>query len=89
MNLTPIGLEGLKRAGEKLEKTAHDLARLPVPAGLGELGGVDGSAAAPADEVDLSASMVALLEARHTYEANLKLIETEDELNSHAIDLIG
>lgn len=81
MNLTPIGLDGLKRAEEKLERTAKELARLPLSAGLAELGG--------ADEVSLSDSMVALLEARHSYEANLKLISTEDELTERTIDLLG
>ncbi len=81
MNLTPIGLDGLKRAEEKLERTAKELARLPLSAGAPELGG--------ADEVSLSDSMVALLEARHSYEANLKLISTEDELTERTIDLLG
>lgn len=81
MNLTPIGLDGLKRAEEKLERTAKDLARLPLS--------VDAAQTAAADEVSLSDSMVALLEARHSYEANLKLISTEDELTGHAIDILG
>lgn len=81
MNLTSIGLEGLKRAEEKLERTAKDLGRLPLSASAGE--------GAASDEVSLSDSMVSLLEVRHSYEANLKLISTEDELAEHMIDLLG
>jgi flagellar basal body rod protein FlgC len=81
MNLTPIGLDGLKRAEEKLERTAKELARMPLSAGA------EGTAAA--DEVSLSDSMVSLLEARHSYEANLKLIGIEDELARNAIDLLA
>jgi len=81
MNLTPIGLDGLKRAEEKLERAAKDLSRLPLSADAGQL--------EAADEVSLSDSMVALLEARHSYEANLKLISADDELTRHTIDLLG
>lgn len=89
MNLTPIGLDGLKRAEEKLEKAAKELSRLPLSAGLSDASDAAAVPTALADEVSLSDSMVALLEARHSYEANLKLIETSDELTAHAIDLIG
>jgi flagellar basal body rod protein FlgG len=89
MNLTPIGLDGLKRAEDKLEKAAKELSRLPLSAGLSDASGAAAVPTALADEVSLSDSMVALLEARHSYEANLKLIETSDELTAHAIDLIG
>jgi len=89
MNLTPIGLDGLKRAEEKLEKTAKELSRLPLSVNLSDASEAAAAPAAPGDEVSLSDSMVALLEARHSYEANLKLIETSDELTEHAIDLIG
>lgn len=79
MSLTPIGLEGLRRAEAKLEKTARELARLPLSAS-------DGAAA---DRVSLSDSMIALLEARHSYEANLRMIETDEELTGRLIDLTG
>jgi hypothetical protein len=81
MNLTPIGLDGLKRAEEKLERTAKDLARFPSLS--------DAGTSTTGDEVSLSDSIVALLEARNSYEANLKLISTEDELTRHTIDLFG
>lgn len=81
MNLTPIGLDGLKRTEEKLDRAARDLARTPLPA--------NSEATSAADEVSLSDSMVALLEARHSYEANLKLIETEDELTRRVIDILA
>lgn len=79
MSLTPIGLEGLRRAEEKLEKTARELARLPLSA----------SDEAAEDRVSLSDSMIALLEARHSYEANLRMIETDEELTGRLIDLTG
>ena len=81
MNLTPIGPDGLKRTEEQLEKTARDLARTALPANSEAMGA--------ADEVSLSDSMVALLEARNSYEANLKLIAAEDELTRHVIDILG
>jgi hypothetical protein len=80
-HLTPLGLDGLKRVEEKLERIAKDLARLPFSAGSANV--------AAADEVNLSDSMAAVLEARHSYEANLKLIATEDKLTEHTVDILG
>lgn len=75
MNLSSIGLSGLRRAEEKLEKSGRELARIAEPASE--------------DDVTLSDSMVGLLEAQRLYEANLKLISADDELTKHTIDLIG
>jgi flagellar basal body rod protein FlgC len=78
MNLTSIALEGLRKAEQKLEKSGRELARQPVAA-----------EAEAEDRVNWSDSMAGLIEARHLYEANLRLVSAEDELCKHTIDLIG
>jgi flagellar basal body rod protein FlgB len=46
-------------------------------------------AAGPADTVDLSAEMVALLEARNSFETNTKVIQTEDQMTKSLLNLLG
>lgn len=75
--LATAALMGMNRAQSKLERTAERLASLPL------------SSDAPQDEVDLSEEMVNLVEARNSYEANLRSLETADEITEHVIDLIG
>ena len=80
MDLASIGLGGLKQAEARLEQSARkiakpvDLAKLPESAG---------------DTVDLAAETVGVIEAVNTYTANLKLIQTADELQQHTIDILG
>jgi len=70
-------LEGLSRSRERIERTALRLARMPEVLEQ------------PADQVDLSQEMVNLLWARNSYEANLKAIETAEEIDKSLINLLG
>lgn len=78
MGIQQAGLEGLRRAEASLEKTATRVAQFSM-ALSGE----------PQDYVDLSTEAVALLEARNAYKANLKSIETADDLTKATLDILG
>ncbi len=69
-------LQGLSRAENQLNQAAVDIARAPV-ASSGE------------DVVDLSAAMVALLQSRNNFEANVKLLKTADEMDGTLLNIIG
>jgi len=68
---------GLERAAARLEKSAARLARLPL------------SGEGSTDEVNLSEEVINLLFAKRSYEANLKAIETANEIRDHLIDILG
>lgn len=70
-------LEGMSRAETQLNKAASDIARLPVASSAG------------GDIVDLSASMLALIESRNSFEANTKVLKVADEMNRDLIRLFG
>ncbi len=77
MEIQSIGLAGLEKAQEKLAAVAKRLS-----------GGAIASSGA--DSVDLSAEMVALMEAKNASGANLKAVETANELASLSIlDVLG
>ena len=78
MEVQSIGLAGLEKAQEKLAAVAKRLS-----AGVGEavVGG--------GDSVDLSATMVALMEAKLAAGVNLKLVETANEMAAKTIDVLG
>ena len=59
-----VPLAGLQQAEARLERTAQRLAR----------------ASSPEDTVDLSAEMVALIEARLLAQANLNVLRTQAEI---------
>ena len=78
MEVQSIALAGLEKAQERLAAVAKRLS--------------SGTATAPAagqDTIDLSAEMVALLEAKIATQANLKLVESANELSSQSIDILG
>jgi len=72
-------VEGLQRAEARLGKAAENLARLPLSA----------TSSQPPDQVDLSSEVVALLQARHAHAANLKVIQTADEMQQRLLDVLG
>ena len=78
MEVQSIGLAGLEKAQEKLAAVAKRLA-----------GGTIGTSNSGVDSVDLSAEVVALLEAKQSAQANLKLVESANELASQSIDILG
>lgn len=78
MNIQASGLEGLRRAEARLEEAGRRLAK---PASLAE--------PSQADSVSLSENAVQILEAVNTYEANLRLIATGNEIDKKTLDLLG
>jgi flagellar basal body rod protein FlgG len=43
----------------------------------------------PADRVDLSAEILALMEARNNFETNIKVIRTEEQMTRNLLDVLG
>jgi flagellar basal body rod protein FlgG len=80
MEVQSIALAGLEKAQERLAAVAKRLSSGGLSAAYDEGG---------QDQVDLSAEMVALLEAKVATEANLKLVESANELASKTIDILG
>ena len=70
-------LQGMARAEGQLNKAASDIARAPVVSPDG------------ADIVDLSASMVALLQSRNNFEANTKVFKIAADMQKSLINLLG
>lgn len=73
MQISSIALAGMGAAVEKVENASR---RLANPETSGDL-------------VDLSADMVALMEAKHQYTANIKAFETADEMERQVLDLLA
>jgi hypothetical protein len=67
----------MSRAEAQLNKAASDIARAPVVSPTG------------GDIVDLSASMVALLQSRNSFEANTKVFKVADEMQKSLLNAIG
>lgn len=63
----------MAKAEARLETTAKRLAR----------------AADPADTVDLSAEMVALMESRNAFAVNVKVLEAASRMQQSVIDLLA
>ena len=78
MDITSTAIEGLNRAEEKLQSVATKLARAPIAA-----------SAQPNDTVDLSAAMVAMIEARNEHAVNVKVIESAQEMSKHLLDVLA
>ena len=71
-------LQGLSRAQQSFDRAASDIAR---PQSVDQQN--------PQDQVSLSDSMVALMQARNDYETNLKSLETSNSMAKKLIDLLG
>jgi flagellar basal body rod protein FlgB len=76
MEISQTALQGLARAETMLERAAQRIARLPARPESG-------------DSVQLSEEMVRLLEARTLHRANLKSLQTADELTRETLKLFG
>lgn len=68
-------LAGMNRAESQLDHAAAKLA------------GIGGAPAG--DTVDLSAEMIALIEARDGFAANTKVAQTEDNISKSLLNLLG
>lgn len=70
-------LDGMSRAEAQLNKAARDIARAPLATPPG------------GDLVDLSASVLAMLESRNSFDANTKVLKVADELNKDLLNIVG
>jgi hypothetical protein len=70
-------LEGIQRAELEVDSTA---ARLAQPSAADQRGG---------DVVDLSAEMVALMQARTNSAASVKLAQTVDQIQGSLLEVLG
>ena len=68
----------MRRAEERIQRVAERLSRLPLS-----------SDEAPRDVVDLSAEVVALLDAKNAHAANAKVAETAVALDQKILDILG
>ena len=86
MDLANIGLSGLKQAEARLDQTAKRISRGTAP---------EPESSQPADSIDLATGAVhateavQMIEAVNSYTANLKLIQTANEIERHTINLLG
>lgn len=78
MSITQSGLEGLQRAQAAAERSAARVAKFPLSLG-------DPSA----DVVDLSAEAVALMAAQNAFEVSARMVETGDQMNRTALDIMA
>ena len=77
MTITASALTALAEAQRQLNNAAEGVERAARPAsGAG-------------DSLDLSGEAVKLLAAKTSFRAALELAETADEIEQHAIDLLG
>ncbi len=67
-------LQGMSEASASVDRAASRIASIGTPAG---------------DSVDLSAEMVALIEAKNNFGANVKSAQTMDEMTQTLIDMVG
>jgi flagellar hook-associated protein FlgK len=78
MNPLDGPLEGLARAQTSFDRAADNIAKSPLV-----------NSQSPADQVSLSDNMVALMNARNDYEANLKSLKTSNEMTQKLLDVLG
>ena len=79
MSILLPAAEGLRKADERVQRVAERLSRLPLT----------GDASIPEDVVDLSAEVVALIEAKNSHGINAKVAETAADLDQHILDILG
>jgi hypothetical protein len=86
MTAIDAALAGLHSAEALLDHSARQIASLPSTL----TGSRDMAASVPApDVVDLSAAMVALLEARNQHALNIRVLETALDIEAHLIDVLA
>ena len=78
MSAVSIPLEGIRRAESQINTSAAKIAR--------------GSVSSPSsggDVVDLSAELVALMQSKTVAEANMKALQSMDQVQKKLIDIFG
>ena len=84
-----ISLEGLRTAEDQLNNAARKVSR---PLNCSDVAAFSGEAAdclTLAGATDIAGAMVEAQEAKIIYKANLKMIETQMEMEEEALDLFG
>ena len=79
MSILLTASEGLNKAEERIQRVAERLSRLPLSS----------DPSAPADVVDLSAEVVALIKAKNLHGVTAKVIQTAVDLDRHILDILG
>jgi flagellar basal body rod protein FlgC len=72
MDVLSVALDNIGRATARLDGVAARIAKV----------------AEPQDTIDLSAEMVALMEARNSFEAGIAVLRTANELSKNLVDLL-
>jgi hypothetical protein len=67
-------LSGMNRASASVDRAASRIAAAPFP---------------PGDSVDLSTEMVALMTGQNSFEANVKVAQTEDQMSRSLLNILG
>jgi len=67
-------LSGMNRASQNVDRAASRIAAAPFAGG---------------DAVDLSTEMVALMTGQNSFEANVKVAQTEDRMMQSALSILG
>ncbi len=71
-----VSLEGLNKAAGRVQQAANNIAAATDPANN-------------TDTLDLSTAMVALMEGRNAFAANIKTIQAQDEVQKSLLNLFG
>jgi len=77
MEISAIAVSGLNAAQNQVERVAGRIARATIPE------------TSSGDTVDLAAEMVALMEGRNQFQANVKSAQTADEMERSALDIVA
>ncbi len=70
-------LNGLRNAETQFTQAANNVVRAALPTPPGQ------------DSVDLSTAAVSMLQARNSFEANVKVAKTADDLDKTLLNMIG
>ena len=77
MDISAIALQGLQQADAQLNQAAIQVASY----------GAGSSNGAGLDTVDLSAAMVSLMSAKIDFQANLKVMQTAEQVQQNLLDV--
>jgi flagellar basal body rod protein FlgC len=78
-----LAIAGLQAANEMFEQAAAGVIRAAAPPSSSD------APAAGIDTVELSTAMVSMLEARTSFEANVRVFQTADEMSRSTLDVLG
>jgi flagellar hook protein FlgE len=82
-----IPIQGISRASADFDRAASNIAHSAVP--MQKADAAVNNVSIKKDTVDLSTSMVDLLQAKNDYAANTKTFRVFDEMNRNVVDMIG